>query len=84
VSFQGSSLFCGDVRITVLSLGVCVIHSQPPFFLPTEHPTPPGPSHAILRAWGIGPGLTHILLLINRLGRFSLVCGGFYGRYPRR
>src|SRR5215211_3966978 len=49
----------------------------------TEPPPPPGPLYALLGAWGIRPGLCPLRLLLDRLGRFSLVWRGFYGRYPR-
>ena len=52
VSCQGLSLFPADVRITVLlSLGVFVIHGHTPFFLPTKHPTLPGPPPCAPRRW---------------------------------
>ena len=53
----------GEVRVTVMmSLCVCVIHGYPPFFLPTEQPTPPGPPLcAPLSTWGGGPGLAPLL-----------------------
>src|SRR5215212_7655148 len=67
----------------MMSLGVSVIHSRPPFFLPTEHPTPPGPPLcALLSASRSGPGLCPIWRLLDRLWLVSLVCSArrFYGR----
>jgi hypothetical protein len=49
-----------------------------------EHPTPPGPGLcSLLSAWGIGAGLAPTLLLLGRLGGFSRLWRGFYGRDPR-
>src|SRR5215216_2405425 len=41
------------------------------WMLSPDNPTPPRPLYALLSPWGIGVGLPPILLLIDRLRRFS-------------
>src|SRR5215203_2265747 len=47
--------------------------------LASEHPTPPGARR--FRLW-FGPHRTRTLLLLDRLGSFWRLCGGFYDRDP--
>src|SRR5215217_2259860 len=46
---------------------------------PAENPPPPRPLYTLLGTCGIGVGLCPIVLLLNRLGRFS----GLWGRFLR-